>query len=460
MTLPTRDGEPAPRQLPLGLRHTAGDDPRRFPDRRRQPAGDRADRPLAGLAGAGGAARRARRLRKVAPRGDLARGERRRDRGGRTSASATWRDWSAPGRWRSRTSTPPIDEAALFHLINLARERTAPLLLTSRVPPAALADRAARSCVPPARGPSGRARRARRRAAPARAGQAVRRPSARGRSVGRRLPLWCAWSGRSRRRTGSSTRSTARRWPRAGRSRGGSRRPSSAASPTVPTSQNSGYGCRGVAGELAKSSYFPFKAIVFLQEPRFRTLEWTRRIPPSLPTATSAATSSRSTRRSARACARTPGAVHQPRALLAAVQPRACWRRRATPTTRCSSGCASCRSRPTTSTNSSWSASPASRASSARRIAMVSDDGRSLSEQLARIGEAVSLMASEQQACWAVLTGELAAGGHRAGRSRRASMPADRDWLRAAFPRRDLSGADAARHRSRRIRSRSSPISA
>jgi chromosomal replication initiation ATPase DnaA len=32
-----------------------------------------------------------------------------------------------------------FDEAALFHLINLARERTAPLLLTSRVPPQALA---------------------------------------------------------------------------------------------------------------------------------------------------------------------------------------------------------------------------------------------------------------------------------------------------------------------------------
>ena len=31
-----------------------------------------------------------------------------------------------------------FDEAALFHLINLARERTAPLLLTSRVPPPAL----------------------------------------------------------------------------------------------------------------------------------------------------------------------------------------------------------------------------------------------------------------------------------------------------------------------------------
>ena len=33
----------------------------------------------------------------------------------------------------------PLDEAALFHLINLARERGVPLLITSRVPPASLA---------------------------------------------------------------------------------------------------------------------------------------------------------------------------------------------------------------------------------------------------------------------------------------------------------------------------------
>jgi chromosomal replication initiation ATPase DnaA len=34
--------------------------------------------------------------------------------------------------------TGPLDEAALFHLVNLARERGAPLLFTSRMPPAAL----------------------------------------------------------------------------------------------------------------------------------------------------------------------------------------------------------------------------------------------------------------------------------------------------------------------------------
>jgi chromosomal replication initiation ATPase DnaA len=32
----------------------------------------------------------------------------------------------------------PLDEAALFHLINLARERRVPMLITSRVPPASL----------------------------------------------------------------------------------------------------------------------------------------------------------------------------------------------------------------------------------------------------------------------------------------------------------------------------------
>ena len=54
-----------------------------------------------------------------------------------------------------------------------------------------------------------------------------------------------------------------------------------------------------------------------------------------------------------------------------------------TPIIRCSSASASCRSPPTTSTNSSWCASPASRASSARHRHGQSDDGRSLSEQLA-----------------------------------------------------------------------------
>jgi polyphosphate kinase len=44
-------------------------------------------------------------------------------------------------------------------------------------------------------------------------------------------------------------------------------------------------------------------------------------------------------------------------------------------------------------------------------IAMVSDDGQSLSEQLASIGEAVSALATDQQAQWAVLKDELAASG-------------------------------------------------
>ena len=44
-------------------------------------------------------------------------------------------------------------------------------------------------------------------------------------------------------------------------------------------------------------------------------------------------------------------------------------------------------------------------------IAMVSDDGQSLSEQLARIGEAVSALASDQQAVWADLRHELGEAG-------------------------------------------------
>jgi polyphosphate kinase len=65
-------------------------------------------------------------------------------------------------------------------------------------------------------------------------------------------------------------------------------------------------------------------------------------------------------------------------------------------------------------------------------IAMVSDDGQSLSEQLRRIGEAVASLASDQQAVWAGLRRQLAAVGivlldaSQIGES-------DRDWLEHYF---------------------------
>src|SRR5450759_1224077 len=40
-------------------------------------------------------------------------------------------------------------------------------------------------------------------------------------------------------------------------------------------------------------------------------------------------------------------------------------------------------------------------------IAMVSDDGQSLSEQLIHIGEAATILAADQQRCWGVLRREL-----------------------------------------------------
>src|SRR5665213_456330 len=66
------------------------------------------------------------------------------------------------------------------------------------------------------------------------------------------------------------------------------------------------------------------------------------------------------------------------------------------------------------------------------KIATVSDDGRSLSEQLAQIGEAVSVLASDQQACWVRLRSELADVSivlvDTAGLD-----AADRDWLEQHF---------------------------
>jgi polyphosphate kinase len=65
-------------------------------------------------------------------------------------------------------------------------------------------------------------------------------------------------------------------------------------------------------------------------------------------------------------------------------------------------------------------------------IAMVSDDGKSLREQLASIGEAVSSLASDQQTCWGTLRVELAENGIQLIDA--ADIPdADRDWLEHHF---------------------------
>ena len=65
---------------------------------------------------------------------------------------ARWR----PARWWSRTSSPPaFDELAMFHLMNLAREDEAFVLITAREPPSAIRDRVARSALAPARGAGG-----------------------------------------------------------------------------------------------------------------------------------------------------------------------------------------------------------------------------------------------------------------------------------------------------------------
>ena len=92
-------------------------------------------------------------------------------------------------------------------------------------------------------------------------------------------------------------------------------------------------------------------------------------------------------------------------------------------------------------------------------IAMVSDDGKSLSEQLRAIGDAVSVLASDQQAVLGRAPPRARRKRHRARRRARDHRCRPR-MAGAPFPRFDLPGADAARHRSRRTRSRSSPISA
>ena len=66
------------------------------------------------------------------------------------------------------------------------------------------------------------------------------------------------------------------------------------------------------------------------------------------------------------------------------------------------------------------------------KISTVSDDGRSLSEQLSQIGDAVSALASDQQACWAGLRRELADNGIVL-LDANGLDETDRDWLEQHF---------------------------
>src|SRR5436190_24260957 len=65
-------------------------------------------------------------------------------------------------------------------------------------------------------------------------------------------------------------------------------------------------------------------------------------------------------------------------------------------------------------------------------IAMVSDDGKSLSEQLRAISVAVSALATDQQLVWARLRRELAGSSIVLVDAREIS-DADRDWLEHHF---------------------------
>ncbi len=130
---------PAARQLPLSLAAPRRDDARRFSRRYRQCPGHRPGRPLAAMARAGRAARRSRRLGQDAHRRDWREGS-----GGEITSAADLTDAKVEPLVASGAvavedlHVGPIDEPALFHLLNLAGERKAPVLLTSRVWAAAL----------------------------------------------------------------------------------------------------------------------------------------------------------------------------------------------------------------------------------------------------------------------------------------------------------------------------------
>ena len=349
----------------------------------------------------------------------------------------------------------PLDEAALFHLLNLAGERRVPLLMTSRAPAAALRDTPARPRLAAARRASGRTGRARRRAPPPRAGQAVRRPAADRRPRRGRLPS----SSRMERSLEAANRIVggtrrARRWPRGGRSRG---RLAAAALARVIDRQPDLFegGEPRLPAVLAKSSYSADRTII----PRGRTdidAGWTRRTrTPPLRRATIVEFDAAA----GAAPARAAGAFHQPRAVVAALQPAgarggeqpqpSAARAAALPVDlgqqprrilhgarRRPEGPAApghrhgLRRRPVAeraARRASARRSPASPATSRRA-------GRSCARELDEAG--IVLIDASQ---------------HRRRRPRLAGAP---------FPRFDLPGADAARHRPGASVSRSSPISA
>ena len=128
------------------------------------------------------------------------------------------------------------------------------------------------------------------------------------------------------------------------------------------------------------------------------------------------------------------------------------------PRIRCWSGCASCRSRPTISTSSTWSASPGSRAS---RQAGIDDaqPGRADPGPAACRHQRAGRRADAQPADgWRTLRAQLARRRDRRARARRPRRRGEA--LAGRLSRRpDLPGADAAWPWTRRIPSRSSRIS-
>ena len=138
-------------------------------------------------------------------------------------------------------------------------------------------------------------------------------------------------------------------------------------------------------------------------------------------------------RASAERLAIAAAAIHQSRIVLAALQPPRPGRGRQRAATRCSSGCASCRSRPTTSTNSSWCASPASRVRCARASPTQSPDG--LTPLRAARPHRRGGVAARQRSAAALAGIAAGAGGRRRRRWSRARdlKKAERAWLEERF---------------------------
>ena len=324
------------------------------------------------------------------------------------------------------------DETALFHLLNAAREARLPVLLAARTPPARwpvrLPDLPA-GCAP---------------SPPCRSGRRKTRCCAR---------CWPACCPTAR----SSADEAVQDWLllRLPRSAGGLARGGGAAGPRLAGRRAA---ARSTAGSLAAVARPKWAAANRTPRPRtpssckMRGMNKSPAPEVPRPRRTDGGARLPPRRAAARAACRRhrpgqPGAVHQPRAVLARLQPPRAWRRRRIRAIRCWSGCASCRSAPPTSTNSIGARRRPDRPGQGRRHRRRRRTAARRRSSWPRSSARAESLLAEQQRVWRELRGLLREAGIEVCEPDALSARR-RDLARRLVHGAGVPGADAAGDRS------------